>query len=524
MAETVGLLILSAAGATTSVTGIGTASAFVFADVAISVSTVATVVGATAITAAAIGLQYALSNPNTPKPENGAQPLKQSVPVRQRGYGVNRLAGSYLLFLAAGNNSQDVLAFHSGRIEEVLQLYLHDHACDTTGTLAHGEYCVVVPPFDIAFQFVNLQVFYGLDNQNVCDISVNASTTSGVWTSAHAAKGIACIAMECGAASDPEQFTKVYPQGLPLPSVVARCTPVWDPRDEAQSLDDRETWTASLNGVLQLIDYLTEPDGGMGEDREILFPPETLAQWMAEADLCDELVGGRPRYETHGFYQFDNSPENVIGRLLASFDGWLAEDGDGSLVLTVGYYREPTDPPLTAEFVKGYSWRKGVPDEEAVNQIDVSFTNPDKAYVTDQYESVRDEALISTSGVVRAKPLDLAWVQDGNQAKTLARRAMLRLNPEVSGTLVTTLYGMRYLGKRWIKLQLPIVRGLEDCVVEIQDQADVDLLAGTVTFSFIKVDPLLLQGLDTAAPPILNRESSAPFVREDNSYYVRETY
>lgn len=496
MAETVGLLILSAAGATTSITGIGSASAFVIADVAISVSTVATVVGATAITAAAIGLQYALSNPNVPKPENGAQPLKQALPARQRGYWTNRLSGYYILFLAAGGDSQDVLAFHSGRIEQALQLYLHDWNVAVSGGLGHGQYATVVPPSGVYFQSVNVQIFYGTETQNVCDVSVNAFNTSGVWTSAYAAKGIACICMNCGHASDPEQFTKIYPQGLPLPSVVAKCAPIWDPRDGTQTEGNRASWKASPNPVLQLLDYLTEPDGGMGEERGIILPAAALAQWMAEADLCDADVGGRARYQSAGYYQFDNSPENIIAKILAACDGWLAEAGDGSLVLTVGVYREPDDPPLTADHILGFTVRKGQADEEAINQLDVSFTNPASGYVTEQIPSVRDEDAISLAGGVRAKPLDLSWVQNGDQAAALADRAMLRLNPEMAGSFVTTLYGMRYLGKRWIKVQFPTVAGLEDCVVEIQDKGQVDLLAGRVTFNWNLVDPVALAALN----------------------------
>ncbi len=55
--------------------------------------------------------------------------------------------------------------------------------------------------------------------------------------------------------------------------------------------------------------------------------------------------------------------------------------------------------------------------------------------------------------------------------------------------------GMRHLGRRWVKVQFPIIRGLEDCVVEIQDKAQVDLLAGQVTFNWNLIDPAALSAL-----------------------------
>lgn len=496
MAETVGFALLSAAGITDSFIGFGTASALSVAGFSVSISTASLIVGTAAIVGGSIGLQYALDHPDVPRPEAGAVPIKQSIPPRQRGYWINRVSGQYLLFLAAGGNSQDVIAFHSGRIQQAYQLYLHDNPVAVSASLGHGVYNTVVPPFDIAYQNVNLQVFYGIDTQNVCDTSVNAANTSGVWTTAFAAKGLACICMFCGSSADPEQFTKIYPQQLPLPSLVANLAPVWNPRDGAQTVDDPFTWVASPTPVLQLMDYLTEADGGMGEDRDILFPPTALAQWMGEADLCDQQVSGRNRYASGGVYQFDNSPDAVINKMLATCDGWLAENGEGALVLTVGYYREPTLPPLTAEDIKGFSWRKGQPDEEQINRLDVSFTNPALGYVTDQIDSIRDEAAISAAGIERAKPLDLSWVQNADQAEALGERAMLRVNPEMSGTFVCTLYAARYLGERWIKLQFPTVRGLEDCVIEIQDKSELDVLAGTVTLNWNKVDPVALAALN----------------------------
>lgn len=492
MPETVGLLILSATGATASVTGFGTA-ALTFELGAVTISA-ASVVGAAALTAAAIGLQYALNNPNVPKPENGAQPLKQAIPPRQRGYWINRLGGYYMLFLAAGGDSQDVLAFHSGRIEQALQLYFHDILVSLDGTLDDGVVRTVGGP-GVWAQNSKVQVLYGSATQNSSGGAVTVGNTSGVWTTAYAGKGIACLCLFCPQAANPTDFTQKYPFNLPLPSVVAKCAPVFDPRDGTQSRADRTSWKASPNPVLQLMDYLTEPDGGMGEDFDVLFPPATLALWMAEANLCDADVGGRARYGSGGFYQFTNSPESVINKILAACDGWMVEAGDGTLALTIGVYRDPTDPPLTSEHVLGWSWRKGQADEESVNQLDITYTEPAAGYVTDQTTSVKDAAAIALAGIIRSKPLDLSWVQNAAQAALLGQRALLRVNPVMSGTLVTTLYGLRYLGKRWLKLQLPAVNGLEDCVVEIQDRGNVDLLNGRVTFTWNLVDPVALAGL-----------------------------
>lgn len=455
-----------------------------------------TAIGSTAAIAGAIGLKFALDNPTIPKPEDGAQPLKQAIPSRVRGYWINRLSGYYMLFLAAGGDSQDMLAFHSGPIEEILQVYLHDIAVSTVPDAAHGVVLEVQSTGSGYFApsgAVHIQIFYGLDSQTTYGGILTTTSTSGVWTTDFMGKGIACMALLCNQAPDPTTFTQVYPQGLPLPSVVAKCTPVFDPRDVTQSYSDRSTWKASPNGVLQLINYLTETDGGMGEDIDEILPPDVLAQWMIEATICDNNVGWQ-RYTSAGWYQFDNSPENVVNKILATFDGWLGESGDGTLALTVGFYREPTDPPITVDHILGVSVNYGIADEAIINQLDVSYNNPLLGYVSDQIDPIRDEDSISLTGIVRSKPLDLSWVQNPDQATILGRRAMTRLNPKRSGTLTTKLYGMRYLGKRWVKVQFPSWCGadLADVVVEIQDRAQIDIMNGRVTFNWNLVDTAAL--------------------------------
>jgi hypothetical protein len=485
MPETIGLAILTAVQAA----GVAGPAGFALTSTTIAGVGLTTIVGSAAIIGVSIGLQYALNNAEVPKPEDGVQSLKQALAPRRRGYWINRLGGVYMLYLAAGGASQDMLAFHSGRIQEFLSVYLHDNQVSTVPDPAHG---VVIEVQSVGAETyldsISLQLFDGRDDQTTFSM-LNASTTSGVWTSAHAGQGIACGAMICALAADPETHTKRYPQGLPVLSVVAKCALIWDPRDGAQTRANRDSWKASPNPVLQLIDYITEPDGGMGEAFEEIFTAEMLAQWMVEADHCIN------RYDSAGWYQFDNAPENVIGKILAACDGWMAEDGEGNLVLNVGFYREPTDPPITEADIVGWRVRIGSSDEDSINRLDVSFTDPSLGYVTNQIDSVRDEAAISLAGIERSKPLDLSWVQDADQASRLGRRAMLRLNSPISGTLTMTLYGARYLGKRWVKLQLPHIAGLEDCVIEIQDKSVCDILGDRVTLNFILVDPEALLAL-----------------------------
>lgn len=499
MPETIGLLILSATGAgeVIGIAGLGTAAGTTIAGVGI-----ATVVGTVAIIGASIGLQYALSgNPKLPKPQDGAQALRQAIPPRQRGYGVNRLAGYYMWYEASDSGgppaaSYDVIAFHSGRVASLIALYLSDDLVDTVPSVLAGGGGEVQGLADGSYQIPSGYSAHPVTIQT--RLGTASQTAIGGFPGYDASRrgdGIAHAAVYCGGIANPSEHTRIYPRGRPELSVVASCSPIWDPRDGSQSETNPATWTANNNPVLQLLDYITRVDGGLGQERAIAVPDAVLAQWGNEARLCDGVYNSRVRYTSNGWFRYDTSPEDVINSILSTCDGWLSEDGDGSLSLVVGVYRTPTEPPITTADIIGFGLTCGQPDEQIVNSFNVSFTDPAQKYVETQVGDVRDEASISEIGFERPKPLSLTWVNNADQAYTLARRAMLRANPRRSGTMVTKLIGLRYLGKRWVRLQYPAVAALADCVIEIQPAPKIDLLNGRVTFSWNLVDPAALSAL-----------------------------
>lgn len=513
MAETIGALIFA------SVEAAGATGAAAFGStVIVGTLTVNAAIGAAAITAASIGLSYALTSaPNVPSPEAGSQAVKQSIPPRVRGYWVNRLAGAYVLFEADNNtpnSSYDVIAYHHGEIESVLEVFLHDDSVQTN--LDFTNYNTIITVLGQAGTGayegggVQIELLKGRDDQIATDWLYGDSNINSIWTSAFRGRGIAALVLKCTGPADAANYSNVYPRGKPEPSVVAKCSMILDRRTNVTA--------ATPNPVVQLIDYLTgDPDvtGGPGLDYDTTIAP-VIDQWHTEAALCDDIVSGSLRYTSAGWYTFENKPEDVIGKILSTCDGYLMENGDGTLSLTVGYYREPTEPALTSEHLLGFSVDYGTADESKVNQLDVTITYPAEKYVSIQLNSIRDEDSISMFGL-RSQTLDLTWVQTVDQASRLAERAMQRLNSTMSGSIVTTLYGFRYFGKRWIRLQYPIA-GLEDCVVEIQT-VRTNLLGGQITFEWKLIDPSGYA--ESIALPKVYREDGSFLLRENSAAYTR---
>lgn len=458
-------------------------------------ATNASLIGSGLLLAASIGLQYALSRPAAPRAEDGSQPLRAPLQPRQRGYWINRLSGAVMLAASGGpapTQAYMVGAFHSGPVERLLGYWFDDDGVTVTPDLATGGTGTV---FGAGGKYTTSRLCakLGHPGEGAEAVLTSDAIINPLWTAAFVGNGVAYWSLISAAPADPTQFAKLYPRGFPKPSLLVKCAPIWDPRDGTQVRDTASTWKASPNPVLQLLDYLCAVDGGMGFDIDEFCPPARLAQWMTEASLCDvNIGGGEIRYQSAGWYTFDTKPEDVINKILAACDGWLAPAGDGTLALTVGVYRAPSLPAITEGMVYRMQVSLGQPDETLVNQLDCAWTNPNTNYSTDQGEPIADAASIALVGEIKRQPLDLTWVQALPQVVRLGERALRRVNPARSGTFVMSLYGLRYAGERWIKLQFPFP-GLEDCVVEVQDY-QADILAGRVTIKFITVDPLIIAG------------------------------
>lgn len=538
MAEVIGAAILSAIGTTAAEVA---AAASAATTLTITASAVASTVGTLAITGATIGLSLALQ-PGLPKPESGHAPVKQAISPRQFAFGRVRISGPYACYEERNGQSYDIVALNQGRVVGFANFYLHDDEVTLPGTLVTATVDTAINDGRYR-QNVSIAWRFGAATE-----TAYPNVTSGlpsVWTADHRGDGVASVMVECTGVKAAD-FQKVYPHGLPQPSAVIEGMPLWDPRDAGQDPDDPATWidypvwssattyaagTRVLheipqtvahrgyygvfisrsngnlnhapdtspshwipvfhNPVLQLINYITDTDHGMGLEREVLIDP-VLSDWIAEANLCDALVekadgSFEPRYASSGFATFDTNPEPVIGAILASCDGWLDESGDGTLVIKVGVYSDPT-VTVEARHTVGFSVSYGTADEQTVNELTISYTSPPHGYKEAAGDPWRNEADITARGLRRSQGLSLLWVQSHSQSRRLAKRAMARLSAPLRGSFTTKLWGLRAVGHRWVRLQYPFIAGLEDAVVEIQ-KVGIDLLNGRVTFDWLLVDP-----------------------------------
>ncbi len=441
-----------------------------------------------------VGLTYGsalLAMPDIPKPEVGKVNFKQNVPPRRAGYGRARISGYYMLWEASAD-AFDVVALHDGKIGGFVSFYLNDDPV-TLGYLGDPHRVTPMEGDKYGGEGVFIDWREGLAVETSYSPAFDFSRLGGdVWTAAHRGDGIASGFLLCKAASA-EHFPNRYPNGVPMLSAVADLGLVCDWRDEAQSISDPATWQTSYNPVVNLAHYLCFAPHGPNYSWETRIAPR-LAEWTAAANVCDEAValkagGTEARYRVGGFYNYDNAPSDVIGLLLSSFDGWMAEGGDGALIVRAGKYTAPTlTLDETEGHILGFQFRRFTPDNEAVNELRITFTSPAHDYTEVETDPWRDEVDIAARGAIRTEQLPLTWVQSNGQARRLAKRRMSRMAAGVRGTVTTTLIGLEALGERYVRLKIPTVSTLANIVVEVES-VEIDLMNLSCTITWTAADP-----------------------------------
>jgi hypothetical protein len=448
------------------------------------------------VTAAA----QALLAPEIPNVEGGKVPRRSPIAPRVVGFGRARIAGATMLYESRPNFAYQVQALHYGKIEGIVQWYLNDDKVSLQESNGYpppqGWY--VIPLADNSYgggplQGIN-QIQYRLGLRTETPYLNIIDELPGVWTSDHRGDRIASAYLRSRSASQEHQ-QEYYPNGLPMLSVVADLSRVWDWRLSGQDPDDADTWEWSNNPIVCLAAYLTNHIGetdlgvGMGFDFDEKIRPN-LDYWTDAANYCDELValkagGFVARYTIGLFFYTVTDPAEVIRTILESCDGWMSPDGRGAFMIFPGRYTGPT-ATLNRNNIVGYQVQRYAEDEQAANKLILSFTDPNFDYTLVETDPWIDQDDIDARGEFTT-PVAFNAVQNNSQARRLAKRLMSRLLA-ARGTISTNLSGLKILGSRYVRIILPQMNYLADRIVEIT-AVEYDLPNMRLTFQWVAADP-----------------------------------
>lgn len=435
--------------------------------------------------AAAAALTLALLyRPKGPKPEQQERSVRTPIPPRVSAYGRVRLWGAYALFVTSEEGQAvDVWAFHDGLLDAIEQHYLADKPVTITGGFVDAD-------DEGAYGDDVIEVGTRLGLATETAFAEVIAALPGIWTTDHRGDGVATGCMVTRPVKA-KNYNEVFPSGgpdqTPL-SLLVRAQRVFNWRDPAQDVLDDSTWTWSENVALQLVHYYLVR---AGKDWDTHFAP-TLDYWTAFADDCDVAMplkagGTEPRYRGALAHKHTDPHKVTIGNLLACCDGFVAPRSDGALVAYSGRYYEPTVSIGPSEIV-GYTWDDGIVDEDAVNEIALTYISAEHDYAVVDAPAWRDLDAISLAGEVKSVPLENS-VPSQAQARRLAKRLMSKTSSRFRGSVTTNRAGRVVRGERYIDLHIE-----EAGTVFFSGPAEITTLSrnlstGGVTFEWIAADP-----------------------------------
>lgn len=253
-----------------------------------------------------------------------------------------------------------------------------------------------------------------------------AGADSELWKASDAWKGRTVIWMMLRSGSR-EKMQKRWPASPPLVEVEGRWSKVWDMRDPAQDPDDPDTWAWSDNHALCVLDALRQNPIRRYTDATLHLP-----SFEDAADVADEAVslasgGTERRYRVGGTLTFgDGEVEDRINPLVLSGAADLIRIG-GQLGIKPGAWQAPT---LTLDYLMGdgFTAPDMLPGSEMVNELRVSYLNPDRGYETANLEPwAIPGALEADGGLPAPQSLELSFCPSPYQAMRVRKIVGLRM-------------------------------------------------------------------------------------------------
>lgn len=422
MPETIGTLILTAVGL-----------ANMAPVITVFGSTLASVVGTVVLTAAAIGIQYALaSQVKGPSPSESQQTVRSPAAYRTRHYGQVKV-GPVLIFSDSRRGVWHQVGITSCEpVDAIVEHWLNDKAV-TVGTPAQDYIVQQNPPGG----YMRVQGFAG-DPLGVT-LPFLIAQMGDLWSEAHRARNCAGAYFRH---HDPGQknFGKFFPAGPYQYRQVLRGARLWDPRSSTQASQAPATWVWSDNPSLCILDYLRH-ESGFGH--VISAGDLALDTFESFAHVCDTLMelpdGVREkRWRVSMTYNYGEAKKDVLRRMLLACDARVRQRPDGRIAISGGRYEAPAVTLEDRHIASVVEWSTAPARPERPNVIKPMFTSPTHDYRLIDAAPQKDDADVTRSGQ-RAQVVQFVAAPSHGQAQRLGRIALRRRNAARIELVLTSL-------------------------------------------------------------------------------------
>lgn len=324
---------------------------------------------------------------------------------------------------------------------EVLGIRLADERCHSlTGYFVNDEFVAYAGDGPVAGYNGQLEIYFRADTTN--DPLPSVVTTHGNHNAGDTGDG-GCDVWIAYKADKSDAKNPVWPGGRPRFLFVLKGGFRYDPRLDstvpggagAHRRDDPSTWEWSENAIVCRYNWVRGhyADGQVGDPEMLLVgrglsaaeaPPENM---FAAANLCDELVGGEPRYRVAGPVYANQVFLEVEEMYAAACAGTVVTRG-GSVEIEPGAAKAPSFAFTDDDILIGskVEWNNGLPseaDRSWLNTVVANYVEPAQRWAAHDAPVRRDTADIIADGKPREEKLTLRLVKWAAQAGRLAEIA-----------------------------------------------------------------------------------------------------
>lgn len=432
-------------------------------------------------------LQGLMNKTDVPKPTDGSYNLKQNVPSLAFVLGKTKKGGDYAFLEEEEGNAHHITVWAGHRIKGFNQHYLHDDAVtlDTDGWVqAVGD--------KYRSNTIKLETRAGLSASTAYASIV--SKFPSLWTNSHRGDGLASVMMWARTV-DADDYTGVYPNGMPEHSAVGEGAFLYDPRKDSTQggsgshrYTNQATWEYSSNLALMRLWHLCHPVGGKLSYEDIYMP-----EWINAANVCDQNVttrtgGSEKRYHGGFWFRAENSPTDVGAIMDDAGELVVYERADGLVGVHAGEFVAP-DVRLTKTDIISLNINKNKSDANRVFAVRGQYVNPSNSYNTEDAAIYGDPYAEAAELTERTKTYQNECIQSHNHCQRKQKLTFIRTNARKVSLVATYEAGKNCAFRRFIKVHYP-PKAVE-AIIEIIDTPTIDLQAMTVSISGIVVNSTL---------------------------------
>lgn len=283
-----------------------------------------------------------------------------------------------------------------------------------------------------------------------------------LWTAAHRVRGIAQsqILFYNPGLSKPK-YLSLYQNGAPEAEIICRAAKIYDPRDDAQDVDDSSTWKWTDNAPL-VCAHVLRRDPAFTSDR-FNWGKIAIAATLADVEV-DTRSGPQRRSRLWGMWAFESERGETMKQFLESAGLEIRLDINGLI-----YFQFIEDEPIaeisfTPEDIYDFNWSAGPEAVERPNICRVRYYSPERLYEMaeinlDGIAWARIEDEIERYGP-KSFDVELPFCPSASQAQRIARRmfALARAN---RGTITTNMVGLAAWGLLYAKITEPDLGDVE---------------------------------------------------------------